>query len=196
MIRKVFRGLGFGLPLAVIAWGCGSRTDIAAADTVGPPCDVPSDCVIVPDSCCGTCGAATRTDMRVVTRQYFLAGNDRCANSTCRECFQTTDPTLVATCRSGRCAIVDLLADRATACTTGEDCTFRSSQCCGYGSTDTVVSLNNDRGSARVDDLVCDTKQTSCDVSRQAVWPTGATPLCENGHCRLATSTSCPSCQE
>src|SRR6266545_687413 len=67
-------------------------------------CSRNSDCMVRAKSCCGGMG--------------------------CPACYMAGDPNLLATCNGSRCALVDLLAEALTACTTGSDCRVRTNECC------------------------------------------------------------------
>ena len=139
-------------------------TDAPGADAPvrvdAPPslaCDVPSACALRPASCCGSCGAATPTDMialPVTEVDAYVAAV--CAGIGCPECAAMQDPYLIATCEAGECVAIDLHAHAVTECTTTTDCTLSPLECCACGllSAAEVVAHNPARGS--LGSLLCD----------------------------------------
>lgn len=151
------------------AWRCplgtidvSSCTGSWVADRCGlsaPECDVPSQCLLRPESCCGSCGAATPDDMIAIPLADQAAYVDMvCGGGTigCPECAARQDPYLLATCRDRRCTAIDLHVDPLTECASASDCTLAPLQCCACGllGMDQVVAFNPAHGS--IGALVCD----------------------------------------
>lgn len=166
-----------GLLLCLVVIGCSDshgRADDAGSSPIDaaalpdaavrdsgstPECDVPSECVLLPASCCGRCGAPTPDDMIAIPVAHQMEYVSMvCGGGTigCPECASPWDPYLVATCRERRCEAVDLHADPRTECVTASDCTLAPIQCCACGALgmDQVVAYNPARGS--IGALVCD----------------------------------------
>jgi hypothetical protein len=110
-----------------------------ALDTSSPPpdtpdftrCAEPGSCVVVPRSCCGSCGAAITEDMiGVETSQSSSYRSSVCKDMACDACYRQQDPFLQAFCQSSRCVAVDLHSDPMTACTTDTDCRLHYAACC------------------------------------------------------------------
>lgn len=153
-------------------------------------CDVTSDCVVVSVSCCGTCGTATRGDAiaihqaRVRDHAAAACGDD----AACPACAGVQDPNLVATCRAGRCEVVDLLAEPLTACTADTECRLRPHDCCSCGgdvSEAGLVAIRRDDESALME-LVCDEGPSSGCPECEPTYPDGVTARCDTGRCRVA----------
>lgn len=150
----------------VLASACGdddAAGDGGVAPDGGHPgyhaCDVPSDCIVVPVSCCGTCGAPTRGDAVAVARDESAAFRAAaCAsNEGCPACAPLfIDPTLVATCREQRCELIDLLEDEASACGSDGDCQVRTPDCCPCGGDTSVGRLVGVSSEDAYSALVCD----------------------------------------
>lgn len=179
------RRLLFPVLVALFAAGCpsthGPDTD-GGADGFDE-CAVPSECLVVPASCCGSCGAATRGDAVAVSRsradayRASVCGDD----FGCPACFMEPDPTLVATCQAGRCVVVDLQLHAATECAGPTDCRVRASECCECGASitpSTVVAVSN---GAAYEALVCD-PGTGCPECAP-VYPDDYGAFCDEGRC-------------
>jgi len=153
------RAQAFVLLVSISACNLDSGGDGGGSDAAINACTENSDCVVVPQSCCGSCGAATRGDAVAVSRlDLDRQRADACEGTGgCPACFAETDPLLVATCRSNRCELVDLLADEdVTSCSEPADCTLRFSGCCACAPSDTpVISIRAD-GEMSYQRLTCD----------------------------------------
>lgn len=107
--------------------------DTADAIDTGDParCGAPDSCVVVPRSCCGSCGAATPADMIGLESSRASAYRTSvCSGTGCPACFQQQDPFLQGFCADGRCTAVDLHVDPMTACASDGDCQLRYAGCC------------------------------------------------------------------
>ncbi len=138
---------------------CGGSTDIGGADggAAYNACTRNDDCIVRPASCCGACGAATRGDVIAVNKDRATAyANDHCSGVGCPACFAEQDATLIATCESNRCTVVDLLADSSTGCTADSDCRVRTSSCCECGGALDRAHLVAVGNEAAFSSLVCD----------------------------------------
>jgi hypothetical protein len=158
----------------------GGQADFAA-------CEVNSECIVVPQSCCGACGAPTRGDAIAVNRANASEYARRaCEDSDgCPACAPLfIDPTLVATCRAGACELVDLKLHAASACEQDDDCKVRTPDCCECnGDTDPGrligIAVDAERDYA---DLVCDPDQACPECA--AVYPDEVTVECSSaGRC-------------
>jgi hypothetical protein len=150
-------------------------------------CDVSSDCIVVPESCCGSCGAPTRGD--AVAINAALAGeHSRAAcgeNTGCPACAPLfIDPTLAATCRDQRCELVDLREHPVTACTRDDDCKVRTPDCCECGGDTEPGRLLGIASSAEREygELVCGPEQACPECA--PIYPPEVTVACNaSGHC-------------
>lgn len=165
-----------------------------AVDTGAPPtdagttgeCTVPSECTLRPESCCGTCGAATSTDriaLPVTGVDDYVARV--CTGIGCPDCAAVPDPNLFATCTAGACTAVDLHSDPLATCAVDEDCVLAVPQCCACGAIGLgqAVAFNPANGSLAT--LVCDP-----DVDCPPCVPDfGALrAICDAGHCTVVPS--------
>ena len=103
---------------------CDTASECSVGDA-GPlrACVVPTDCAVVAESCCGTCGLATPDDMiGILGDRSSTYHADVCAGMTCTACRRQRDSALVATCDAGTCQAVDLHTSTITACTSDADC--------------------------------------------------------------------------
>lgn len=179
-----------GLSLVVaITWlgSCGGSTDIGGtggdAGTAYDVCEVNSDCVVRPASCCGQCGAATREDIVALAKGSVAAYQSaKCGDVFgCPACYMAQDATLIATCSSGRCTVVDLLAHAATACGAAADCRIRTNVCCECGGPmdqEHLVSISDE---SLFQPLVCDPLQACPECA--PVYPPEYSADCSGGHC-------------
>ena len=184
--------------LLVFAGACGSRTleeipGDAQVDTQPEAdatdfasCDGPGACLLVPKSCCGTCGAATPTDMIGVASSQ--AGAYRafvCEGSACPACAMQQDAFLQSFCQDGACAAIDLHTDPMTACTADTDCTLRYASCCEPcgGPTSGLLALRTDRIADYLAQICApDTMCPLCAV----IYPPDHHAACDaTGHCNV-----------
>jgi hypothetical protein len=173
--------------------GCGD--DDSHAPDGGLPqewfeCTVNSDCVVLPASCCGRCGAPARGDALAIQEESAQAYASRvCSNNQgCPACAPLfIDPTLVATCRSGRCELVDLAEHPASQCAQADDCKLRTPDCCECGGDTSPgrligIAASAEREYAR---LVCDPDQACPECA--PVYPSEVTVECNaDGVCEAA----------
>lgn len=98
-------------------------------------CTVSTDCVVVPETCCGQCGVAARDDAIALREENRAEYRDLVCEDAppCLPCAGDPDPTLVATCVAGLCEVVDLLEQEVTACSVNDDCRLRAQACCECG---------------------------------------------------------------
>lgn len=155
---------------------------VAGAGSRPTDCAVPSDCIVVPESCCGQCGAAVRGDAIALNRagaaDYRLT---LCQDTGCPLCDMPNDATLVATCSAGKCELVDLLKHPSTACERNEDCELRTNECCNCGGAQTIDHLIAVNRMSNYPSLVCDPNE-ACDPCVDPP-PDRAQALCESGRC-------------
>lgn len=99
-------------------------------------CSMAGMCAIVPASCCGSCGVATKTDQIAIPRDKSGEYRTRACTSDagaigCPACAGFPDPELQAFCISGGCAPIFVPTDPISACTKDDDCVLVTGQCCG-----------------------------------------------------------------
>jgi hypothetical protein len=162
------------------ALGDGGRRDSAG----GGACSVSSDCTLLPETCCGSCGAATATDMVAVADDDVEANRTRACRDTvaCPTCFMEQDPFLLAVCSAGECEARNLRVDPLTSCTNSDECQLAPRECCACGvlSRAEVVAFNPARGSYA--DLVCDPR-AECPPCVPIL--DGLRAECVSGHCSV-----------
>ena len=163
------------------ALGDGGRRDSAG----GGACTAASDCTLLPESCCGSCGAATGTDMVAVANEDVEANRTRACRDTvgCSLCFMEQDPFLLAVCSAGECEARDLRVDTLTVCTGSDECVLASRECCACGvlGRAEVVAFNPDRGSYA--ELVCN---PAADCAPCVPVFGDLQAECVSGHCAVA----------
>jgi hypothetical protein len=151
-------------------------------------CQRNPDCTAVPASCCGSCGAPTRGDaVAVNVGEQAAFRHSACGAGTgCPACAPLfVDPTLVATCRSAHCEIVDLHEHAMTACTKDADCRIRVADCCECGGDTGIGRLIGLNVAAENDytALVCNASQ-ACDECAP-LYPPEVTVACNGaGFCQ------------
>lgn len=195
------RSLGPALALVLLA-ACASRAPAArsaggeASDTtilsgdVHRACESPTDCVVLPRTCCGRCGAATPGDAVALSaawlRDAAAEGRRVCEGAeSCVDCFEETAPTLVATCRDHLCTLVELDRSELTACRTDADCALTHAGCCACGSRQSIALGRGSEDAYRT--LICGEVPLPCPecVGR----PILGSAACVAGHCALAEET-------
>ncbi len=179
--------------------------DGACVDTGVPPatydsCDVPSDCVLTANTCCGVCGAPTRSDVAAVnadmTMDYYLdvaCPAARTAPPPCPDCAGMPNPNLIVTCIDSRCRVVDLASDPPYAeCTADSDCIVRARDCCECGADLSPFNLVAIAASelSSFEGLVCDPMSACPECA--PVYPTDIGAACNDGFCALAMMMSMP----
>ena len=177
--------LTFALFLAACAGGASSGASSERAGSTAddaPQCELPADCVIAPRTCCGECGAATERDSVAVPRVWRDEGRITCegADMGCPDCFQETDPALIATCQAHHCRVVALARESITACATDAECVLRPAQCCECGAS-AFLSVRRDSVD-QLDRLLCGEEPVACPecVGRP---PAGLLASCTEGRC-------------
>ncbi len=171
------------LALSRLAVGCAASGAEAQSDANAmAACARPTDCMVVPRTCCGSCGAATVSDSVAISRAWAATHRYPCtAGAGCPDCSRRADPTLLATCRAGRCRVFPLARSPLVRCAAESDCGLRAAGCCECGATE-FVALRRDRFSAYAQ-LVCDGTAACGACSAQ---PPGAiAALCVDGRCRV-----------
>jgi len=167
--------------------GGSSGTDGTGGTASYGACSMTSECMVRPRDCCGSCGAATRTNAIAINRgnadSYTLAV---CENSGCPECYMPQDPTLLGRCEGGACKVVDLRAQPLTACTSNADCRVRTTSCCECGGNVTLEALIAIRRDAEAEyqRLACDLS-VDCDACLPP-YPSGAVASCQEGRCTVS----------
>ncbi|MFW5921170.1 MAG: hypothetical protein ACOCUS_04965 [Polyangiales bacterium] len=150
-------------------------------------CEVPSDCIVVPESCCGSCGAATRGD--AIALAADRADDYRtsvCEGMGCPACFMQQDPTLLATCNAGVCEVVDLHEHPSAACDSDDECRVRTRDCCECGGDTSRAGLVAIRADGEGDftSVVCD-PMIGCPECAP-VYPEEASAVCNpDGYCEV-----------
>jgi len=177
-------------------------------DAGGPPptpgytlCDVPSDCVVTANTCCGVCGRPTAGDVAAVNgdRQsdYYLdvaCPEARAEPPICPGCASMPNASLVAGCDLTRtCSLVDIENDRdLVGCTTDDECIVRVPDCCECGADTSIgnlVAIHRDRR-ADLEAIVCD-PGTGC-LECAPMYPSDVTAVCASGLCRLVGMGTAP----
>lgn len=148
-------------------------------------CTGPSECVVVPESCCGQCGAATPGDAIAVhvddtsSFRQQACGED----SGCPACFMPSDPFLIATCEQNRCVLVNLSTHPITQCAKADDCVLRTRDCCPCGgdqSESGLIAISREEAQ-RLEQLVCGPMQACPEC--EPLPPDNAKAVCKMGRC-------------
>lgn len=123
--------------------GCGLDSNSGPGRDAAPPLDGSApgdqpcvdngDCVLMPISCCGACGAATRGDAIAVNVDNVTAQRNLACQGDmgCPACAGENQPDLAATCENRQCRLVDLVErTEITGCTQDFECMLRKPGCC------------------------------------------------------------------
>lgn len=181
--RRAGRAARFGMVALVVGFAAcgGKRADDQAGNAALYACQRNPDCVVVPESCCGTCGAPTRGDAVALNADKQAAfRRGACGNGAgCPACAPLfVDPTLVATCQKARCELVDLHEHPMTACTKDADCRIRVADCCECGGDTSMGRLIGLNVTAEADytALVCSPSQSCLECA--PLYPPEVTVTC------------------
>ncbi len=149
----------------------GAADDAGSSDAGGSRCEHPTDCTLIPASCCGDCGAYTRDDiLSLHDDDVEEQRSATCGEVACPPCFTEPDPALQPTCESGVCGYIDLydpamdFTSEFTECTESDECVLRVVDCCPCGAEirmDRLVAIRVDK-LADFAELVCE-PGTACD---------------------------------
>jgi len=168
-----------GCPQSSMIDDAGPQTDSGSQlDAAAPPitpdwaeCNDSDECVAVPASCCGQCGAATPDDMIGVNREFQSAYrvDVACAGGgeDCPLCAATQDPNLVAVCLSNRCEARDLRdTGVSVGCMEDSDCMLASPTCCagcGILGEDSLIAIERGAQAQLLEELAC-SETVTCDA--------------------------------
>jgi len=169
------------------ACGAGTieQTSCGACNTPAA-CVSPTECSVVPVTCCGRCGTATSTDMIAVRNDEANAWrNAVCGGGpiACPDCAAMPDPYLVATCEAGNCLARDLHLDALTQCTADADCTLAPATCCACGAIGLGAAIAFNPAHGSLAPLICDPR---ADCPPCVPTFTGIAARCSAGRCIVA----------
>jgi hypothetical protein len=146
-------------------------------------CHLASDCLVLPRTCCGQCGAATPADSIALSRQWNQAHPYQCTGgSGCPDCFTEPDSSLVPICRAGTCEALFVSASPLSRCTANDQCVVRAAQCCECGARQWLAVRRDRRDD--LSSLMC--SGTSCPACVGNP-PANRIPVCEHGHCVVSS---------
>jgi len=169
----------------------GTTSDSAVTDTA--PVDVGFDrscamagmCALVPASCCGSCGVATKTDQIAIPRDKSGEYRTRACTSDgggigCPACAGYPDPELQAFCRGGSCVPVFVPSDSVSECAKDDDCQLVSGVCCGACDGERSLVAINKTKTSEFGSQICDPR---VDCAPCAI----PTPFKSTARCDLAS---------
>lgn len=166
--------------------GAGGSGPTGGGGAASGGCTENADCAIRPASCCGMCGAATRTDNVVLPVSQLPAYEATACppGSGCVGCFAETDPTLIAACSDGTCQLVDWLESPSNHCQANTDCRVRTTSCCECGGQLDLAHLIALPATAENDwqGLACDSS-FGCPECAPS-YPQNVVAECSGGKCR------------
>jgi hypothetical protein len=145
--------------------GAGGGTASGGASDDIQACSSNTECEVVPGACCN-CSSTQVSDYKSINARYATLDAARCNGTGC-DCPGTAagldDPVsyFVATCRAGRCEVVDLRATDITSCKTAADCVLRSGTSCCQGCGEDPVAVNVS-AEANLKQLVCGREPAAC----------------------------------
>lgn len=149
-------------------------------------CERASDCIVIPASCCGSCGVATASD-RVAVRagEESVHRAAACsAEEACPACAGEPDPNLFALCIDGQCEARDVRTSEASACVEDTDCVVIPRACCACGAGDAPGTLVAVRvGDSEFAESLC-TEDVGCP---ECGWdpPSGVSAVCVAERCSV-----------
>jgi len=150
-------------------------------------CDVPSDCVVTANTCCGECGQATLEGSTSVNEDALATYRDGLCEGDpiCPACAQSPNPDLVPTCAGGICEVFDVSRLSISECTSSDECRVRTVDCCECGgATDrsSLIAIRTD-AEAFFSAQVCD-PDFGCPECAP-VYPEDVSAICQSGRCNL-----------
>lgn len=150
-------------------------------------CEVPSDCVVTANTCCGECGEATFEGSTSVHEDALERYRDGLCEGDpiCPACAQSDNPELVPTCAGGFCEVIDVGRTSLTECSSSDECRVRTVDCCECGGATDRGSLIAIRADAEglYADQVCD-PGTGCPECLPT-YPDDVSAVCDAGRCTL-----------
>lgn len=174
---------------------CGGESTGKKTAPAQEDCESNADCVVVPQSCCGTCGSATRDDaiaVKVERSDEYRA--DACETAgRCPACAAVVeDPRLLGVCVARRCEVVRLHDHPVAYCASDAECQIRTRDCCPCGGETApgrMIAIRKD-GESYYSDIVCDEGQACPECA--PVYPAEVTARCgSNAYCE-ASDTRLP----
>ncbi len=159
------------------------RRDAAIDEPHWSACEESSECVVMPASCCGNCGAPAPMDMvgvnvsRLSDQRGEACGGGDVA---CPACAAMPDPHLIATCDVDTCQAIDLRNDPATECSSDSDCRLWVARCnaCVEVADAEIIGVSD---VSRIFDLLCD--DGAAPPPCAPVLPDYLEPWCDAGRC-------------
>ena len=152
-------------------------------------CTTNSDCVFESTRCCychvGKLDDAVAVNATSAERYRSRVCAETAACPGCTNGMRRVEPNLIATCLEGRCVGVDITQTAITACTTKDDCKFRSDRCCGCSSLGSGNAIPIGVGQdAAYEALRCDPGEACAECSAEV--PEGPDFMrgCD-GHCLI-----------
>lgn len=158
-------------------------------------CGVTSDCTLVRNACCPSCGMPVASDFTSVAvdhRDLYLM-DVGCTGEPppCPDCPSAPNPHLAATCDMtglrAACTVVDFETEPFAACTTDDDCVLAKPDCCACGEV-AIHETIAVRGDANLDAVLCDSLEAACPPCVPFFDP-GAMAQCEAGRCVVRVAT-------
>ncbi len=151
-------------------------------------CDVPSDCVVTANTCCGECGQATLAGSTSVNEDSLASYRDSlCGDDEpiCPGCPTAPNPNLVPTCAGGICEVIDVAGISISECSSSDDCRVRTVDCCECGGATDLASLIAIRADAEAffSAQVCDPGFGCPECA--PVYPADVSAICDAGRCTL-----------
>jgi hypothetical protein len=186
------------LAISALLAACGSKVDITpdggdGGSGGGEPfaaCDGPGQCVLVFNTCCGTCGLPELSDYVAINQDKASVFRDGLCFGIegCPACGAQENPNLFAFCDNGTCAKADVRTHAVSACDVDSDCRLRyGAGCCEStcsGSEEQLTAVNTSQETT-LTGLVCGGDGFACDACVPQ-YPLDAAPVCLSGHCSVA----------
>lgn len=179
---------------------CGRIDPVCESADGGPPplyddCEVTSDCVLTGQGCCPTCGTPTAADYAAINEEYeddyYL--NEACPEARmeepiCPSCPAGYNPYLTAVCDDSgfraACAVVDLEAERFSACEGDLDCKLAVPACCFCGEPSILETIAVST-TVDIDAIFCD-GDVGCDC--EPAFDPSVSAACSEGRCVVLDS--------
>jgi hypothetical protein len=120
-------------------------------------CSTTSECAVVPNTCCGTCGPPALYEVTSVNAAKASAFHASLCNpqSNCPECVGIKNAHLLTECRKQSCEAFDVRTSSYAACKTDDDCTLQHTSCCSCEPDDYVAVNKTFSSYIEAHDPVC-----------------------------------------
>ena len=156
----------------------GDRFHVFPDSPIATSCAWSRECYAFPDDCCAVdCASVRLVPMNGIERRDYFHS---CSARGCVACRVSAE--WIPRCVENRCTFVDLGSSAFSACKVDDDCELRwGTNCCDLCHPNPATDLVSVARSA----TFCEDDNGGCDPCTLVPFPSGARPICQDGHCRV-----------